>query len=172
MKQAPVDQTQNSLVNCLYSPTDQAQRSLVYILRYTVQETRARTPWLHVTLCILRYTEYYITASVLYFVQSYCFYHFLVNILKIIITAVPKLRSSIFIKKSLVFFFSFKTLLYRSTFQNTTRNRKSMGILLCEQHEKYPDGNVEKLCEVSRVIPNREKMSTFPILNLTRKSQK
>lgn len=108
MKQAPVDQTQNSLVNCLYSPTDQAQHSLVYILRYTVQETRARTPWLHVTLCILRYTEYYITASVLYFVQSYCFHHFLVNILKITITAVPKLRSSIFIKKSLFFFLVLK----------------------------------------------------------------
>lgn len=103
MKQAPVDQTQNSLVNCLYSPTDQAQRSLVYILRYTVQETRPITLWLHVTLCILRYTEYYITASVLYSVQSYCFHHFLVNILKIIITAVPKLRSSINMHKSSFF---------------------------------------------------------------------
>lgn len=55
----------------------------------------------------------------------------------------------------------------RFKFQYTSKNRKSKAIFNCSK-QIHPVDNVEKLCKLFRVIPNGEKMWTFPIINRVR----
>lgn len=47
--------------------------------------------------------------------------------------------------------------------------KKSSVIFRCKRHQNVTDYNFEKLCKTSRVLPNWENMSSFPIINIPKK---
>lgn len=98
----------------------------------------------------------------LHSVPSFCFQQFLRNtgISAIISTFAQKINPFTRMKKK-------NPIICFETFVSIHNQKwKVYGDFVLQRHESTPDDNVKKLCEVSQVLWNGEKLLTFPILNL------
>lgn len=109
----------------------------------------------------------YFCCKILYSVPNFCFHHFLLNILIVINTLLYKHCSSTRMKKFRLSVLKRSLYCFRFQFTTVERQLKSMWISHCNRHEMYRifNDNVKKLCNVSRVFLNGEKMSLFPFIN-------
>lgn len=95
-----------------------------------------------------KYTLHIFSQNALYFVPSLIFNHFLLNILKIINTFVPKQQSFTTADhvNEKVHFSVLKHPLYHFLFKYTQTHTKILSVFLyCKQNEKYPNDIFSKL---------------------------